>query len=237
MVRYDLITKRYGALDGADLLGPLIREAFANRIALVSSFGIESAVLLHMVAEIDPATPVIFLDTDKLFDETLAYRDDLTGHLGLKDVRTIRPLAAAVTAEDAKGDLATQAPDRCCHTRKVEPLERALRGFQAWITGRKRFHGGERTALQRLETVDWRLKVNPLASWPAERIAAYMNEHALPRHPLEADGYGSVGCLPCTAMPRPGGNARDGRWAGSAKTECGIHWSANGKPIRVKQPA
>ena len=237
MIRYDLITKRYGALDGADLLAPLIREVFPGRIALVSSFGIESAVLLHMVSEVAPETPVVFLDTDKLFDETLRYREELIAHLGLGDVRTVRPSATAVRAEDAQGTLAQRAPDLCCHIRKVEPLERALRGFQAWITGRKRFHGGERMALQRLEAVDWRLKVNPLASWPAEKIQGYMESHGLPRHPLEAQGYGSVGCMPCTSKPDPGGSARDGRWAGSAKTECGIHWSANGKPIRVKRPA
>jgi len=237
MIRYDLITKRYGTLDGADLLRPLIRDVFPRRIAMVSSFGIESAVLLHMVAQVDPDTPVIFLDTDKLFDETLRYRDELIGHLGLGDVRTVRPIATSVMSEDPAGDLAHEAPDRCCHIRKVEPLERALRGFQAWITGRKRFHGGERVALQRLETVDWRLKVNPLASWPAERLNDYMDTYALPRHPLAAEGYSSVGCIPCTGTPIPGGGARDGRWSGTSKTECGIHWSANGKPIRVKQPA
>lgn len=236
-IRYDLISKRYGPLDGPALLEPLIREVFPGRIALVSSFGLESAVLLHMMAGIDRATPVIFLDTGKLFGETKRYRTELAETFGLTDVRSVTPLKDRERDLDPGGDLWQSDSDLCCHFRKVEPLERALQGFQAWITGRKRFQGGQRTALQTLETVDWRLKVNPLATWSLEDMAAYAERHALPRHPLEARGYTSVGCMPCTSLPSPDGGQRSGRWAGTAKTECGIHWTANGKPMRVKQPA
>ena len=237
MIRYDLILKRYGSFSGPDLLEPLIRNVFPGRIAMVSSFGIESAVLLHMVAEIDRSTPVIFLDTGKLFGETKRYRDELSVRLGLTDVRTVRPAQARENASDPEGHLWMSDPDKCCHFRKVEPLERALRGFQAWITGRKRFHGGARSALAGLEVADWRLKANPLAEWAQDEIVAYRDAHGLPRHPLEERNFTSVGCMPCTDLPRTGGNARDGRWAGTDKTECGIHWSVNGRPMRVTRTA
>ena len=234
MIRYDLILKRYGPLSGPELLEPLIREVFPRRIALVSSFGIEAAILLHMVSRIDPALPVIFLDTGKLFGETKRYRDDLTAHLGLEDVRSVHPAPAV---DDVEGHLWMTKPELCCHMRKVEPLERALRGFQAWITGRKRFHGGARSTLPGLEVADWRLKANPLAGWTHQQLVDYREIHELPRHPLEERGYTSVGCMPCTDLPRPGGGVRDGRWAGSEKTECGIHWSVNGRPLRSTRSA
>jgi phosphoadenosine phosphosulfate reductase len=237
MIRYDLISKRYGRLDGADLLEPLIKHVFPGRIALVSSFGLESAVLLHMVAKVDRATPVVFLDTGKLFGETRRYRREIVEHLGLTDVRTVTPLEPDAQSLDPDGTLWTADPDLCCHFRKVEPLERALQGFQAWITGRKRFHGGSRGTLQSLETADWRLKVNPLSNWTPEDIRGYFEHHDLPRHALEEQGYTSVGCMPCTSLPSPDGGARSGRWEGSNKTECGIHWSANGKPIKVRRSA
>lgn len=233
MISYDLVIRRYGELSGAALLAPLIEQVFPGRIALVSSFGAESAVLLHMVSEIDPATPVVFLDTGKLFPETLIYRDRLVSRLGLTDVRSVGPDDAEARDFDPDGDLWLSNADACCHIRKVAPLERALRGFTAWITGRKRVHGGERAALPLLETADWRLKANPLAGWSGDDIAAYMERHGLPRHPLTAIGYRSIGCIPCTRPVGDDEDARAGRWAGLDKTECGIHWTANGQPIRV----
>lgn len=237
MIHYDLILKRYGTANGSELLEPLIRDVFPGKIALVSSFGIESAVLLHMVSRIDPTVPVIFLDTGKLFAETKRYRDQLTAFLGLEDVRSIRPAPSDETKRDPDGHLWKSDPEMCCHMRKVEPLERALRGFQAWITGRKRFHGGARSDLAGLEVTDWRLKANPLSNWTHDRIVAYREEHELPVHPLEDLGYPSVGCMPCTDLPRAGGGMRDGRWAGSEKTECGIHWSVNGRPVPSRRSA
>lgn len=201
----------------------LAMSEFSGRIALVSSFGAEAAVLLHMVASVDAALPVIFLDTGKLFGETLCYRDSLVRRLGLRDVRTIEPDAARIAAADPDGTLWRSNPDRCCALRKVEPLAHALAGIDAWINGRKRSHGGLRAALPLLERVANRVKITPLAGWTAVDVAAYFAAHDLPHHPLEADGYRSIGCLPCTDRAVSGEDPRAGRWRDRDKTECGIH--------------
>lgn len=227
VLRAEALSRRHAASDAEDLLAAMLREEFAGRIALVSSFGTDAAILLHMVAAIDPATPVIFLNTEKLFGETLRYRDLLTGRLGLSDVRTVFPDPERVDAIDADGILWYGNPDMCCGVRKVEPLQRALVGFDAWITGRKGYHGGDRAGLPPVEaTDDARFRVNPLARWERPDVDAYFAAHDLPRHPLEADGYASVGCLPCTDRVAPGESARAGRWRGRDKTECGIHLPA-----------
>ncbi|MDE2582397.1 MAG: phosphoadenylyl-sulfate reductase [Rhodospirillales bacterium] len=206
------------------LLRALIRERFAGRIALVSSFGAESAVLLHMVAGIDPGLPVIFLDTGKLFAETLAYRDTLASRFGLSDIRAARADPAALAGADPTGGLWRSDPNRCCGLRKVAPLARALEPFDAWISGRKRFQGGGRSALEAVEFgTDWRIKINPLAHWSEADVAAYFARYDLPPHPLLDQGYRSIGCAPCTRAVRPGEAARAGRWHGIQKTECGIH--------------
>ena len=211
----------FGGLETLDLLRVMIRLAFPGRIAVVSSFGVESVVLLELVARVDPALPVIFLDTGKLFDETLRYRQSLERDLGLKDVRVVRP--ADLAAEDPLGTLCWADPDRCCHLRKVIPLEKALEPFDAWITGRKRYHGNERADLPRIESDGRRVKINPLADWSEERVKAHHLERDLPQHPLAFSGYSSVGCVPCTRAVRPGEPVRAGRWWSSEKTECGIH--------------
>lgn len=212
-----------GHLPTAELLASLIRDRLRGRIALVSSFGIEAAVLLHLVSGIDRHLPVIFLDTGKLFGETLRYRDRLVRDLGLRDVRSVEPDAADVAARDPLGELWLRDPDACCRLRKVEPLSRALSGFDAWINGRKRYQGDLRAALPVIEAVDGRIKINPLAGWSAEAIAAYFAAHGLPRHPLEAEGYASIGCMPCSSPVRADEDRRAGRWRGRGKTECGIH--------------
>ncbi|MDE1146695.1 MAG: phosphoadenylyl-sulfate reductase [Azospirillaceae bacterium] len=217
------LARAYAGLTGPALLEPLLTRELKGQIALVSSFGAESAVLLHMVAEIDRATPVIFLNTGKLFGETLRYRRDLIARLGLTDAREIKPLAEAEAANDADGMLWRRDPDACCRFRKVEPLERALSGFGAWITGRKRFQAATRADLVTIEAADGRLKVNPLADWGRDDLVAYLDRHDLPRHPLEADGYLSIGCMPCTDRVAAGDDIRSGRWSGMGKTECGIH--------------
>lgn len=211
------------AASAPDFLRQAIRGAYRGRIALVSSFGTEAAVLLHMIAGIDRNTPVIFLDTLKLFPETLRYRDTLIERLGLRNVRTITPDAEIIAAEDADGLLWRRDPDRCCALRKVAPLERALDGFEAWINGRKRSHGDARTHLPLVEVADGRLKLNPLALWTADDVDAYFIANDLPHHPLEADGFSSIGCMPCSAPIRAGEDRRAGRWRGLDKTECGIH--------------
>ncbi len=206
------------------LLRTALLERFPGRIALVSSFGAESAVLLHMVAAIDHATPVIFLDTGKLFAETLQYRETLAARLGLIDLRIARPEPTRLARLDPRGELWRSDPDLCCWQRKVEPLDAALEGFAAWITGRKRFQGGARRTLEPIENgPDGRSKINPLAAWDEGDIADYFRRYDLPPHPLAAAGYRSIGCAPCTRAVRPGEDARAGRWAGRGKAECGIH--------------
>jgi phosphoadenosine phosphosulfate reductase len=219
------LAERYGHLAGEALLRPLIEREFAGRIALVSSFGAEAAVLLHMVATIDRATPVLFLDTQKHFPETLRYRDELVAQLGLADVRSLTPDAEAVARRDPDGTLWQRAPDACCALRKVAPLEPALSPFAAWISGRKRYHGGSRAALPVIEADGARVKINPLAAWSACDIETAFAVRGLPRHPLVAEGFLSIGCLPCTARPIRPDDPRSGRWAELDKTECGIHQS------------
>lgn len=221
----------HGDLDGGDLLRPMIEDAFPGRIALVSSFGAESAALLALVAEIEPSVPVIFLDTGKLFGETLRYRDRLVDDLGLLDVRAVKPEASEIARQDPDGMLWSRDPDACCALRKVRPLENALKGFEAWITGRKRFHSEDRDALPLIEASAGRIKVNPLATWPADKIAAFLEARGLPAHPLVEDGFLSIGCMPCTDRVAPGGKVRDGRWAGLDKVECGIHGFIDGDGI------
>lgn len=194
-----------------------------EQLALVSSFGTESAALLKVMADVDPAIPVIFLDTGWLFEETLAYRDTLTASLGLRDVRSIHPLDEALSREDPDRELWFSDPDACCRIRKVEPLARALAPFAGWINGRKRFQGGARADIPVVEADGVRLKFNPFANVSREQIAAIYTEARLPPHPLMAAGYLSVGCMPCTSRTSPDEDARAGRWRGRAKTECGIH--------------
>ena len=228
------LSAKYTGANAQGLLAGVIGEDFSGRIALVSSFGAEAAVLAHMVAQIDPAMPVVFLDTGKLFGETLRYRDELAARLGLTDVRSVQPDPERVRNLDADGVLWYGNPDMCCYIRKVEPLARALAGFDASITGRKGFHGGDRSQLARIEAAEeGRIKINPLADWSRDDIEAYFETYDLPRHPLEADGFLSIGCMPCTDRVAPGEDIRAGRWRGSAKNECGIHlpsarWSAIG---------
>jgi phosphoadenosine phosphosulfate reductase len=206
-------------------------KALPGRLAVVSSFGIESAVLLKFVADVDRALPVLFLDTQWLYKETLAYRDRLTAHFGLLDVRTLTPSPSAIVLRDPKHDLCFTDREACCAMRKVAPLANELENFDGWISGRKRYQGGERAALPVVEADGPRLKFNPLARVTAAEIAALFAAAKLPRHPLETLGFTSIGCVPCTSRPAAGADARSGRWSGLAKTECGIH-SRHDRPPR-----
>ena len=227
--------ENYAGQEGIELVTSVIND-YRGRVALVSSFGAESSVLLHMVAAADKSTPVIFLDTGKLFEETIAHRDALVQRLGLTDVRSVAPDAADLAMNDPDGTLNLHDKDACCHIRKTLPLERALNGFDAVLSGRKRFHGGERRDLNFVSSADGRLKVEPLAAFTAFDLMAYTAEHGLPAHPLVAQGYRSIGCVPCTVRGGTDEDPRAGRWSGEEKTECGIHWTTNGRPIRITTP-
>ena len=194
-----------------------------EHLALVSSFGTESAALLKVMADVDPSIPVVFLDTGWLFDETLVYRDALIATLGLRDVRSIKPLEETLAREDADRELWFSDPDACCRIRKVEPLARALKPFSAWLNGRKRFQGGVRAEIPVVEDDGAKLKFNPFANVSREEIEAIYQLAKLPPHPLVASGYLSVGCMPCSSRTATDEDARAGRWRGRAKTECGIH--------------
>ena len=204
-----------------------------GEVAMVSSFGAESVVLLHMAAQVDRNARVVFIDTEMLFPETLAYQTQVADTLGLTNVDVIRAARAAVFERDNENLLHLHDPDACCHLRKTEPLDRALRGVDAWITGRKRHQGGARAALDLFE-VDRplgqlpRIKVNPLAHWDSDDLRGYIEAHNLPRHPLVAKGYPSIGCVPCTSPVGHGEDVRAGRWRDQGKTECGIHFGADG---------
>jgi phosphoadenosine phosphosulfate reductase len=207
----------------AEVVAAALQAVGREKLALVSSFGTESAALLKVMADVDPAIPVIFLDTGWLFEETLAYRDTLITTLGLRDVRSIKPLEQTLSREDPDRELWFSDPDACCRIRKVEPLARALAPFSAWINGRKRFQGGVRAEMAVVEDDGARLKFNPFANVEREEIEAIYRLAKLPPHPLLASGYQSVGCMPCSSRTAPGEDARAGRWRGRAKTECGIH--------------
>ena len=222
-----MLNARFAGQSTQAMLTQVLNDGLAGRIAAVSSFGAESAVLLHLIAAVDPATPVLFLETGKHFPETLAYRDELTARLGLTNLINLTPDAAELAQRDDKGLRWSYDPDGCCEIRKVRPLATALAGFDASITGRKGFQSATRAGLPRFEIdrtdAAGRLKLNPLADWSAAQIADYFTATGLPAHPLVAQGYPSIGCSPCTTRVLPGEDARAGRWKGWDKTECGIH--------------
>ena len=217
------LTMQHASASAEDILRHAITNEFKGRIALVSSFGAESVALLHLVSKIDPTVPVIFLETGKHFAQTLSYRKKLAARLGLMNVRDVTPGAAALAERDPKGDLWRHDTDACCTLRKVEPLNHVLEGYDAWITGRKQFHGGARLQLPAFEASGEHIKVNPLIRWDKTRIDDYVSQYDLPAHPLTSQGYPSIGCWPCTHPVAEGEDVRAGRWRGAAKTECGIH--------------
>ena len=225
--RVTALNDRYRHHAATTVLRHALGDPDLGRVALVSSFGAESVALLHLVSVIAPDTPVLFLETGMLFRETLAYQTELAARLDLRDIRILRPDPALRAATDPYGALHLTEPDQCCALRKTQPLEQALQGFDAWITGRKRYQGQTRSALDFFEQEDatGRVKINPLAHWEPSDVAEYLLNNRLPRHPLVAKGYPSIGCAPCTSPVNPGEDARAGRWRGQEKTECGIHFT------------
>ena len=226
------LNDRYRHHGATSVLQGALRDPQAGRLALVSSFGAESVVLLHLISVIDRQTPILFIDTEMLFTETLVYQSELAERLGLDNLRVIRASAQSLNREDPDGTLHQYDTDACCNLRKTRPLQRALSDYDGWITGRKRFQGSTRATLEFFEADGRdRIKVNPLAHWAPDDVRAYMEENRLPKHPLVSRGYPSIGCAPCTSPVAPGEDPRAGRWRGQDKTECGIHF-INGKAVR-----
>lgn len=227
------IVESYAGLEGRQLIATAIKN-HPGRVALLSSFGAESSVLLHMVSEIASDLPVLFLDTEKLFPETLDYRDQLVRELGLTNLQNINPDPEDIARVDPDGILNTFDKDLCCHFRKTVPMHKAFSAFDIIISGRKRFHGAARSDLQYVSVQDGRIKLEPLAGFSALDLSNYMISHHLPSHPLKLQGYRSIGCIPCTTVGGTDDDPRAGRWVGSDKTECGIHFSVNGEVIRTE---
>ncbi len=229
------LNDRYRHHGAVAVLEHALGDPQVGRLALVSSFGAESVVLLHMISVMDRTTPVLFIDTEMLFPETLDYQAELAARLRLTDLRIVTARREDVLLRDNEGLLHQADPDACCALRKTEPLQRALEPFDAWVTGRKRYQGGQRVALEFFEPEPDnknRLKVNPLARWDRQDVQDYIAENRLPRHPLVAKGFPSIGCAPCTTKVEPGEDERAGRWRDIDKTECGIHFR-NGKLVRT----
>jgi len=228
--RVEVLNARFRHHSATDVMRAALTET--GKTALVSSFGAESVVLLHMVAITDKALPVLFIDTEMLFTETLVYQQELSERLGLTNVQIVR--STSIGDIDPDGQLHKTDPDACCALRKTLPLDTALSTYDAWITGRKRFQSGQRAALEffEVEEATGRIKINPLAHWAREDVRQYMDENRLPRHPLVAQGYPSIGCAPCTSPVAEGEDPRAGRWRGQTKDECGIHF-VDGKLVRI----
>lgn len=228
------------ALENADASDVLsyTYDLFGERLAVVSSFGAESVVLLHLASQASKDIPVIFIDTQMLFEETLQYQLDVAGRLGLSDVRRISMDDVVMRLSDPDNSLHKRQPDDCCHLRKTLPLETELLSFDAWATGRKRHQTAMRSKMDIVEVDgDGRIKINPLANWTPADIAAHFDTFDLPRHPLVSKGYGSIGCAPCTSKVAPGEDPRAGRWRGEQKDECGIHFGADGTVKRNSDKA
>jgi len=220
----------FAGMSAQQILSRLLHGGVAGRVAVISSFGAEAACLLSLVASKDPSTPVVFLDTRKHFSETLSYVDDLMDRLGLTTLVRARPSMKHLGVDDPDGDLHRRDPDRCCYLRKTLPMVGVLNNFDCVLTGRKRFQTSDRAQMDIVEVQETWLRVNPLHDWSHEQVTAYLEEHEILQHPLVARGYPSIGCEPCT---QPSSDVRGGRWAGTEKTECGIHITTDGKIARM----
>ncbi|MEM8980313.1 MAG: phosphoadenylyl-sulfate reductase [Pseudomonadota bacterium] len=220
-------------LDATPVRPPVLERALSDpllgKVALVSSFGADAVVLLHMVSELDPNLPVLMIDTEMLFDQTLDYQREVSAKLGLTNVQIFRAPRAELLIQDADSILHVYDPDACCALRKTEPLQKALAPYNTWITGRRRDQTPERAKVKPVELDAFgRVKLSPLVDWSAQDVSDYIQAHQLPRHPLVKDGYLSIGCAPCTTPVSDKEDPRAGRWRGRAKTECGIHLKPKG---------
>lgn len=232
--RVDGLNETFGQATAQEIIHAASNQIFFDRLACVSSFGADTAILLHMISRFAENTPVIFLDTGKHFPETHAYVSTLIQELGLGVVATAYPQKTRVEVEDPAGELYTIDQDRCCHIRKTQPMLQALRPYSAFLTGRKRVQTLARAEIKPFEAFGQWTRVNPLWDWSREQIDCYFEEHNLPKHKLVTKGFLSIGCAPCTRAVAKGEDERAGRWAGTGKTECGIHIDLNGEVLRTQ---
>ena len=216
-------SKKYSKLSAIKLLEVMVKKIFLKKIAVTSSFGAESVVILHLISKVDKSIPVIFLDTGKLFPETIKYAKTVKKILKLNNIQIHKPELKDLKKYDFQGNLYKKKPNLCCHIRKVLPLQKALKNYDAWINGRKRFQSEDRSNIKKIEKIDGFIKINPLADWEFNKVKNYIKTYKLPEHPLVKKGYKSIGCLPCTSKILDGEPHRSGRWSDNLKTECGIH--------------
>ena len=228
------ISRRLEAMHARDILRWGL-TTFSPDIALATGFGPSGVVLMHMTAQIRPQTTVFYLQTDLFFAETLALRDQLARRLGLTFTAVHSGLSLPEQARQYGPNLWQRDPDRCCQLRKVNPLRRFLAGKKAWVTGIRRDQGPSRAHTQVVawDNANHLLKLSPLAAWTQAQVWDYIHRHDLPYNELHDRGYPSIGCRPCTRPVAPGGDERAGRWAGSNKTECGIHIQPDGRLVRL----
>ena len=217
------LNQKFADAEPLDVLKFAIKQRYIDDIAVVSSYGAEAVILLHLASLVDNNLPVIFIDTGKLFGETKSYRKKVNQQLNLTNIITFKGDEDEIKAADPKSILWSQDTTACCHVRKVLPYARATAPYTALITGRKRFQGNSRSDLNTFEFANGQVKINPLANWGLDQLKNYILDNDLPRHPLVADGYLSIGCMPCTDKVASDAEYRDGRWQGQEKTECGIH--------------
>ncbi len=209
------------------------------RFAMTSSFGPESGVLLHMASRINPNIPVLFLETGYHFPETLEYKNRLVQMFGLTQVLDLKadPAKKAEVVKRYDGVPYEKNPDLCCQINKVEPLDEALKNYDAWMSGIRRHQTDFRKSIRILEEYEGGLyKVSPLANFTSRDAWWYLKEHQIPQHPLFEKGYLSIGCWPCTKPIQAGDDERSGRWAGLSKKECGIHTFKEVKPKEMSEP-
>ena len=200
-------------------------KKFGGKITYVCSFGTESAIILHMISKIDKKFPIFLLNTHFLFPETIVYKNILLKELGLSNCQDIFPDKLLIQKEDPENNLWTNNIDRCCEIRKVKPLDKILKNFRSWISGRKSYHQGERIDLRPFELLNEKVVVNPLINIKKKEADNYFEVNSLPKHPLLKKGYFSIGCVHCTFKTTDKINIRSGRWKNKMKTECGIHLS------------
>lgn len=201
---------------------------YSQRIVLACSFGAEDVALVDMMHRIDPNAPLFYLDTDFLFPETIEVRDRIIAHYGLKPAQVIQMKSLLTPDQQAVQHgpaLWASKPDQCCELRKIEPLNRILANYSAWITGIRRDQAPTRANAGLME---WDrkfnlVKVNPLARWSSEEVWMYLQLHEIPYNALHDRNYPSIGCTHCTVPVLPGDDPRSGRWKNFGKTECGLH--------------
>lgn len=224
-VELSTISKSLNKLESKKILEKCIYYFFEKKIAYVCSFGAESAVLLHMISNIERNLPVVFINTLKLFNETIDYKDRLVREFSLKNITELTPSKEDIELYDSEGKLWSNNPDKCCNFRKVKILDNYLNNFQAWFSGRKGYQSDERSKNNIVELQDKKFIISPLISWKKKDVDDYYIKYNLPRHPLSDQGFLSIGCKNCTSKTVNLSDIRSGRWNGLQKTECGIYKS------------